>query len=262
MSVASRSVARCSRPGSKVDDVVAQSRQKKKMLIGIIQSNYLPWRGYFDFIDDVDLFVIYDDMQYTKNDWRNRNRIKTPQGPAWITVPTKQVSLNQRIQDTFIDDRKDWRRKHLESIYHNYHRCLGFGWIYPALKDVLERDIDRLSELNVELIKLVCQKLEVTTPIILSSTIDVTGEKTNRIIEIVKALGGDAYLSGPAAKCYLNQDEFKKEGIQLLYKQYDYHSYDQPWGEFVSAVSVIDLLASMGKDSKQFLKSRRGAQES
>jgi len=231
------------------------------MLIGIIQSNYLPWRGYFDFIDDVDLFVIYDDMQYTKNDWRNRNRIKTPQGATWITVPIKQASLKQLIQETFIDDRKDWRRKHLASIYHNYHRCKGFDWIYPALKDVLGRDIDRLSELNVELIKLVCQKLEVTTPVILSSSIEVSGAKTSRIIKIVKELGGDAYLSGPAAKSYLNVDEFKAEGIQLLYKQYDYPSYAQPWGEFVSDVSVIDLLASMGEDSKQFLKSQKGAQE-
>jgi hypothetical protein len=231
------------------------------MLIGIIQSNYLPWRGYFDFIDDVDLFVIYDDMQYTKNDWRNRNRIKTPQGPAWVTIPIKQLSVNQLIQDTVIDDRKDWRRKHLASIYHNYHRCRGFDWIYPELKDVLQRDITKLSELNVELIKMVCQKLEVTTPIVLSSSIDVTGAKTNRIIRVVKALGGNAYLSGPAAKCYLNGDAFKAEGIQLLYKQYDYPSYAQPWGEFVSAVSVIDLLASMGEDSKQFLKSRKGVQE-
>ena len=119
------------------------------MLIGIIQSNYLPWRGYFDFIDDVDLFVIYDDMQYTKNDWRNRNRIKTPQGPAWVTIPIKQLSVNQLIQDTVIDYRKDWRRKHLASIYHNYHRCRGFDWIYPELKDVLQRDITKLSELNV-----------------------------------------------------------------------------------------------------------------
>jgi len=230
------------------------------MLIGIIQSNYLPWRGYFDFIDDVDMFVIYDDMQYTKNDWRNRNRIKTPQGPAWITVPVKQFSLSQLIQETYIDNGKDWRRKHLSSIYHNYHRCRGFEWFYPELKDILEKNIDRLSELNVELIRFVCQKLEVKTPIVLSSALGITGSKTSRIIDIVKVLGGDAYLSGPAAKSYLREEAFKAEGIQLLYKQYAYPSYPQPWGEFVDALSVIDLLASMGDDSRQFLKSHKGAQ--
>ena len=223
--------------------------------VGIIQSNYIPWRGHFDFIDSVDLFVIYDDVQYSKNSWRNRNQIKTPTGLQWLTVPVHaKLSLltdEVRIAQTH----KPWQNTHRRL----FHEFLGPA---PSFKDAIELweegiaagDLT-ISQLNARLIKLVCAYLRIDTPIVMSREYAVTGAKTERLINLLKKLEATAYLSGPAAKGYLDEDLFRENGIRLEYKTYDYPPYPQLWGEFVGTVSVLDLIANTGPEARRFLKS-------
>ena len=225
------------------------------MQVGVIQSNYLPWRGYFDFIDDVDLFVVHDDLQYTKGDWRNRNRIKTPQGLRWLTVPVRYQHTAQLICDTEIDHGRNWQREHRNLITSSLAKA-------PHLHDVLalvEPEFDAghrtISELNVALLRSICSYLGIQTPMRMSSELGLSGTKTERLIQLVTAVGGTSYLSGPSARAYLDEPRFRQAGIRLAYKQYDYAPYAQFWGPFEGAVSIIDTIAHCGPAARDILKS-------
>jgi hypothetical protein len=224
------------------------------MRVGVIQSNYIPWRGYFDFIQSVDLFVFHDDLQYTKGDWRNRNKIKTHKGLEWLSVPVHYNNVKQKICDTEIVNNSGWYKKHESKIKAAYSKS-------PFLTDVLnifkvaDCDHKTISHLNIELIKAVCNYYEIKTEFILSSELSLSGSKTERLIELIKKVGATKYLSGPNAEAYLEKQLFYEEGIILEYKSYDYPVYPQSWGEFIGQVSIIDLIANCGKDGKGFLNS-------
>jgi hypothetical protein len=231
------------------------------MRVGVIQSNYLPWRGYFDFIDDVDVFVFHDDLQFTKGDWRNRNRIKTPRGVRWITVPVHHRCTAQLICDTTIDYSQNWRRDHRNLI--TTHLASA-----PHLRDVLdlvEPEFDAghrtISELNIALITSICRYLQVRTPFRMSSEFRLTRTKTERLIDLLDAMGATTYVSGPTARGYLDEPRFREAGIELEYKQYDYATYPQLWGPFDGAVSIIDTIANCGPAAREVLKSRNGNQQ-
>jgi len=226
------------------------------MRVGIIQSNYIPWRGYFDFIDDVDLFIIYDDVQFTKNDWRNRNQIKTPNGLKWITVPVKYEKLNKLINETKIDYKQNWQSKHIESLNLNYSNSLNIQSCINEYIDIIEKTYNSISELNIAMIKWINSTLKIDTPLKRSEDFNPIGQKTDRLVDILKKVNASVYLSGPAAKNYLEYDKFKEAGISLEFKSYDYIPYPQLWGEFENYVTVIDLLLNCGPDSRNFLKSK------
>jgi len=224
------------------------------MKIGIIQSNYIPWRGYFDFIREVDAFVIHDDIQYTKGDWRNRNKIKTPAGLRWLTVPVHYDYTGQLIQDVRIDDSTKWLDGHLNQFIENYREAPYVSAAYALLVDGGTRNKpETISALNRDLIRNICAYLDIQTPMYSTVTMGITGTKTERIIQICKRLGATEYLSGPAAKAYLDEDALRRAGITPLYKVYDYPPYPQLHGAFSGNVSVLDLIANTGPDVRNYL---------
>jgi len=223
--------------------------------VGIIQSSFIPWRGYFDFIASVDLFIFYDDVQFSKGSWRNRNLIKCQQGTKWLTVPVRHQSLKQLIMDTEIDDRTDWRSLHLKHWASEYANTPYFEDVLNLLGTMGQHEDQTISQLNVRLIKAICAYLNINTPLMLSSELNAEGARTGRLINVLKAVGATSYLSGPSADDYLEKEKFKKASIRLEYKSYSYESYPQLWGNFYGAVTVLDLIANCGPEAKKYLNS-------
>ncbi len=226
------------------------------MKVAVMQSNYIPWKGYFDMINMVDTFVIYDTVQYTKNDWRNRNQIVTRQGLQWLTIPVRVESLQQPINETQVA-LPNWNKKHWNTLQANYAKAPYFS----EFKSLFENEYSSLlgsslSEINYRLIVLVCDVLKIETKIIRSEELMLTGDKNERLIQICDTLGASTYLSGPAAKSYMDIDQFKRNEIQVEWMQYEnYREYKQLSDEFHHAVSVLDLIFNVGEDARSFLNS-------
>ena len=223
--------------------------------IAILQSNFLPWKGYFDIIGSVDAFVVYDRVQYTKNDWRNRNRIKTPSGTRWLTVPVRQESLAQRVDETEIVDR-DILRKHWMTVTQNYRKAGAFRAMAPHLEPLFDRETPvLLSELNVDLLRWFCDFLGIDTPFVDSGKFELGEDRNLRLVEICEALDADRYLSGPAARDYLDEDLFRSRGIDVDWMDYSgYPEYDQPHPPFEHGVSILDLVLSVGENARGLMK--------
>ena len=222
--------------------------------VAILQSNYIPWKGYFDLISYVDEFIIYDDMQFTKNDWRNRNKIKTPQGLNWITIPVGSDN-NRRIRDViFVNN--DWRLKHCKTLEANYAKSPFFEEIFSFIKPILmDESLNSLTELNVSLIKSICNYLGILTPITYCWDYGLIEGKTERLVDLCEKSKADVYVSGPAAKDYIDQALFDKSKIQLEWFEYpNYSEYPQLWGEFQHSVSILDLMFNCGKESYKFMR--------
>jgi hypothetical protein len=227
----------------------------KKLII--TQSNYIPWKGYFDAINIADEFIIYDDMQYTRRDWRNRNKIKTKDGVQWLTVPVEvKGKYFQKINETKISD-PQWAKQHWNTIAHNYSKAAYFN----DYKDIFERTYlgntrEYLSEVNHDFITVVCAILGITTPIRWSSEFDLAEGKTERLVDLCLKAGATDYYSGPAAKSYMDESLFQKAGIKVHYFDYSgYPVYTQLFGEFTHEVSIIDLIFNEGPNAKRFMKS-------
>jgi hypothetical protein len=220
----------------------------------ILQPSYLPWLGYFDQLYKSDVFVLYDDVQYDKHSWRNRNRIKTPSGAQWLTVPVlthgQGKPTNREIR---IDDRQAWGRKHLQALRVNYAKAPAFGEVVQRLEAVLLRPWARLFDVNYALLEATCDLLGLQRDIRLSSQMDIPGEKTERLVAICRALGADRYLTGDAAKDYLDERQFAEKGIQIEYHRYRHPVYQQLHGEFVPYLSVVDVLMNYGRESRKIL---------
>src|SRR5258706_4784611 len=224
------------------------------MKVGIIQSNFLPWRGYFDFIREVDLFIIHDDLQYTKGDWRNRNKIKTSLGSEWITVPVNYRHTNQLIEETAIDYSIPWGKKMLNRIRAAYRLAPFLDVYFSELSELLLEPAESISDLNVRLIHWACHHLKIDTPIKFSREFHPSGPKTERLIGILNQINARVYLSGPAAQSYLVPDLLEGEGIQLEYKKYDYPEYLQLYPPFDPYVSIVDLFFMMGDKAPAYLE--------
>lgn len=220
----------------------------------ILQSNYIPWKGYFDLIASVDEFIIYDEVQYTKNDWRNRNLIKTPQGLKWLTIPVGADS-NRAIKDVVFSNR-NWGQLHCQALHANYRREKYFdevfGLIEPILMDV---NIKTLTEVNVLLIKVICSYLKVNTKISYSWDYGLIEGKTERLVDLSQKTKASTYVSGPSAKNYIDQKNFQDAGIELQWFNYsDYKEYPQLWRDFEHAVSILDLLFNCGQNSSNYMR--------
>ncbi|MFC2175516.1 WbqC family protein [Bacteroidota bacterium] len=223
--------------------------------VAILQSNYIPWKGYFDLINQVDAFVVYDEVQYTKNDWRNRNIIKTKNGPLWLTIPVKQLNLNQKIHETKVFQ-KNWNVKHWKTIKTYYGRSPFFKEYEEVFYETyMNIQTEYLSEINLIFISLVNKILGIDTEIIDSRTLQLNGDKNERLIEAVKKVGGTSYLSGPAAQGYLQVDLFKQEGITVDWMDYShYPEYQQQHPPFTHRVSIIDLIFQIGGNNFKDLR--------
>jgi hypothetical protein len=228
------------------------------MKVGVIQSNYIPWRGYFDFIDSVDLFVFHDDLQYTKNDWRNRNRILTPAGPRWLTVPVSYKHVEQKIDEVPIDYHQNWAARHIEQLSANYRRAPFFQDYVHQFGGIIDEPFPSISELNVAVCKWIMQVLDIRTPVRMSRELAISGKKSERLIDLLTKVGGTTYVSGPSASAYLDLDLFRRHGIRVEYKSYDYPEYPQIQmlqTGFSPAVSALDLLFNTGPEARRYLKS-------
>ena len=219
------------------------------MRVAVLQSNYLPWRGYFDIIHDVDVFVFYDDVQYTVNDWRNRNRIKTANGPVWLTVPVGNQN-DRRICDVGLRD-QSWARKHWRTIEQAYGRAPHFAMVADFLRPIYERPWASLSELNHTLVKgIATDFLGIRTTFRDSREFQLDGQKSDRLLHLLTELGATEYVSGPSARDYLDVAAYQRAGITVEWKDYStYPEYPQLHGTFVPNVSIVDLLVSCGPTS-------------
>lgn len=224
--------------------------------IAISQSNYIPWKGYFDMIAAVDEFILYDDMQYTRRDWRNRNQIKTPQGAQWLTVPVLvKGKYHQKIRETEIDG-SDWVVAHWKALVQNYKRTPHFQSVAEWLEPIyLGESFTNISELNRRLIEQVCFYLGIKTKITNSWDYTLAEGKTERLAELCRQAGGTEYISGPAAKDYVEEHVFTDLNIKLTWFDYaGYPEYPQQWGDFVHSVTILDLLFNCGPDAYQFMR--------
>lgn len=222
--------------------------------VAILQSNYVPWKGAFDLIGSVDHFVLYDSVQFTKNDWRNRNRIKTPQGVQWLTIPVGD-SIGRRIRDVEIRDAATGRA-HWKTLHVNYARARHFAaesrWLEPHFT---AEPWTSLSDVNRRLLEAVCQRLGIRTRFHDDARFGPTGERTERLVAICRALGATCYVSGPAAKAYLDETAFAAAGIAVHWFDYaGYPEYPQLWGPFAHDVSILDLLFNLGDAAPRAMK--------
>lgn len=222
--------------------------------VAVLQSNYLPWKGYFDLIHDADLFIFHDDLQYTKNDWRNRNRIKTPQGSQWLSIPVG-TDQNRLICEVVIND-PSWQAKHWKRIRECYARCPYFSTYQPFFEEVYcGRQWTSLSDLNQHLIRLISREfLQIRTELRDSREYAISGRKLDRLIDQVLKAGGTKYISGPAAKAYIDPARFADAGIELAWKDYaGYPDYSQLHPPFEHGVSILDLLFNVGPDAPWYI---------
>ncbi len=229
--------------------------QRPERRIAIVQSNYIPWKGYFDMIAAVDEFILYDDMQYTRRDWRNRNRVKTQQGLAWLTVPVRvKGKYLQSIRDTEIDG-DGWAEKHWRSLFQSYHRAPFFDEVAERLSPVYRQQHTHLSTLNRALIETVCDYLGITTRISNSWDYRLVEGKSERLADLCEQAGGTEYISGPAARDYLDEGCFAERGIRVGWFDYaGYPEYPQLWGEFTHGVTILDLLFNCGGGAREYMK--------
>jgi len=227
------------------------------MRIAILQSNYVPWKGYFDLINAVDEFVLFDDVQYTRRDWRNRNRIKTPRGPAWLTIPvnTKGKYLDP-IKHITVSDMQ-WAERHWKTIRAAYARAPYFKTYADAIERLyLDCRETRLSAINYRWIRAICEILGISTRISWSMDYEIVDGKTERLVSICRQAGADTYLSGPAARSYIDPEQFRAAKVELTYFDYaGYPEYAQLYPPFDHHVSILDLIFNQGPDSPRYMLS-------
>ena len=226
--------------------------------IAILQSNYIPWKGYFDIINLVDEFILYDDMQYTRRDWRNRNKIKTPDGLKWRTIPVvNKGKFFQKSNETQVQN-SEWCHDHWRALSLNYARAPYFRQYAERLEE-LYRQCEQetyLSKINYRFLTAICEMLDIHTKITWSSDYELAEGKTERLVGLCRSAGGSEYLSGPAAKDYIVDSLFEEAGITLKYMDYSgYPEYPQQFGVFEHGVTVLDLLFNTGPDARKYMKS-------
>ncbi|WP_175746845.1 WbqC family protein [Burkholderia ambifaria] len=227
--------------------------------IAIVQSNYIPWKGYFDLIAATDEFILYDDAQYTRRDWRNRNQIKTPQGVQWLTVPVRvKGRYHQSIRETEIDG-TEWAEQHWTRLRQNYARAPHFARYAPELEALyLHGRHDTLSALNLAMLTWVNRQLGIATRMSSSSDYTLEGDRTDKLLNLCLQAGATEYLSGPAARDYLDESRFAAAHVAVRWFDYPaYPPYAQLWGEFVHGVTVLDVLFHCGPDAHQHVVTGR-----
>ena len=227
-------------------------------VVGILQPGYMPWQGFFQQMLYSDVFVLYDDVQYDKHGWRNRNRVKGPRGPVWLTVPVVTKGLNQPlINQVRIDaSQGNWAKKHLGTIRQNYAKAPHFQPYFSQLEELLlGRTWDLLWALDLELIRLMAGWLGLGAELKLSSDLGVENpDATGRLIEIIKQVGGQVFFEGAAGRDYLDQEAFARQDIQLVFQKFEPRPHPQQYQGFEPYLSALDLVLNCGPDSRGYLE--------
>lgn len=227
--------------------------------LAVLQPGYLPWLGFFDQILRSDVFVLYDDVQFDKHGWRNRNRVKGRRGPQWLTVPIHHRRRGQqRILDIEINNGTSWARKHIATIRHLYARAPFLSTYLPELADLLRGDWKRLVDLDVAVIQLMTRWLDIRRPVLRASELGVPGARNERLVALCRSVGATDYLSGDAARAYLDVSLFEANGIRVHWQRYSHPVYPQLHGDFISHLSALDLLLNCGPESTAILRHTGG----
>jgi hypothetical protein len=228
--------------------------------LAIIQPSYIPWRGYFHQIQMADVFMFYDDVQYDKHGWRNRNRIKTPNGTIWLTIPV--AARGNVVEQTPINEircaSKSWGRKHWATLSQSYGRAPFFERYAPLLEEFYARKDDRLAELAIDLTLRLAAELGIErTRFVRSSEVEgIEGASTDRVLSIVRLLGADHFITGPTARAYLDEAKLASARVTLEYMRYEYPEYEQLHPPYEPRVSILDLLFMKGPDAGDFIWGR------
>jgi len=226
------------------------------MNVVILQPSYIPWRGYFDQIRRADVFVFYDDIQYDKHGWRNRNQIKTHQGKQWLTIPVhaKGATLGTQIKDVRIDWSKPWAKSHLKALTISYSKAPYFKDYVPLLESFYQQRHEFLADFTIQTSKtLACELGFTSTRFLRSSELsNIEGQGTDRVISILKHLGATHYISGPSAIEYMEPEKFDAIGITFEYMQYNYREYSQLHPPYDPFVSILDLLFMTGSEAGSY----------
>lgn len=213
----------------------------------IHQPNYLPWIGYFHKILRSDIFIFLDDSEYSSGSWMNRNRIKTPDGWTWLTVPVRDSSVP--IREVRIANQNNWSEEHWKSLTHNYGGAPYFEEWRPYLADVYDKEWERLYPLNFHLSEEICNELGVAYEFVEASTFDISGTGSERLAKLCDAVDADRYLCGMGADGYMSESDFEERGIAVAYQDFEYPTYDQRFGEFIPNLSFIDVLMNVGRNT-------------
>jgi hypothetical protein len=225
------------------------------MKIGILQPGYLPWLGFFEQMYKSDVFVIYDDVQYDKDGWRNRNRIKTPKGAQWLTVPVHvKFKDKQFIKDVKIDNAINWMKRHLFSIRQNYAKSLWHEKYIDIFEEAYSKKWDYLIDIDMFFINKIKDCLGIKDKkLIMSSSLNIKGDRLDKIITICRTFKIDSFYEGSAGKNYIDENYFNKNGIKVKYQDYKHPEYNQLYGEFIPYLSIVDLLFNHGDESLSIL---------
>jgi hypothetical protein len=225
-------------------------------VISIRQPGYLPYLGFFKKIESVDTFVFLDDVQYSRGDWDNRNKIRTPNDSIWLTVPilSKPVKLLNQVK---IDYSKNWLYKHKSAIKFNYENSPFFDLYWKNIESILDKSYEKLLELNISLIDYFLSVLQIKTETILSSTLDLNSAGSKKLLDICKLLDADTYLSGELGKNYLDKKIFQNANIKIIFEKFHHPVYNQNNSNFLSNLSIIDLLFNEGPNSIEILKNSK-----
>jgi hypothetical protein len=228
------------------------------LIVAVHQPQYLPWLGYFDKMRRADVFCYLNDVQYKKNEWQNRNRIKTAQNLQWITVPVR-YHFPEKILEVHINNGVDWARKHLQALITNYSRAPYYSEYMPIFEEVYSGEWEFISELNVHLIERLKSVLDLDEKsTVLSSDLELREEPTDRLIDICKALGADTYLAGQGGADYMDLTRFEKNGLKLIVQEFQHPVYPQLFGGFHSHLSIVDLLFNCGPESMNIIREANG----
>ncbi len=227
------------------------------MIVAVHQPHYFPWAGYLDKMDTADVFVLLDTVQYEKNGWQNRNRIKTAQGWQWLTVPVLH-RFGTPISDIRIENRSGWAKKHRKTLAAGYARAPYYSRYTGWLDDVYGREWERLDALNGEMLAFLAGEIGVKTPVVRASALgDLPGDPNERLAAMVRRLGGDVYLAGSGCGDYLRREVFEDSGVEVIFQDFHPTEYPQFHGDFVPGLAVFDLLLNCGEDSLGIIRKGR-----
>jgi len=225
------------------------------MIISVHQPAYLPWLGYFEKISRSDVFVFLDTVQFEKNSYINRNKIKTPQGWQWLTIPVKvKGHTDSTLEDTEIDDTQPWRAKHLKSIEMNYRKAPFFSECFPKIERLLSLPTGNLAELCWQQLSFWIGEFGINTTMIRASQLNIDSCKSELVLDICKYFSVDHYLSGAMGRGYLVENDFSSAGIAVEYQNFIHPAYPQRWGDFEPYMAIVDYLMNCGSGKLPFLK--------
>jgi len=226
------------------------------MRVAIHQPQYLPWLGYLDKLDRVNVFVLLDCVQFKKHEWQNRNRIRTAQGWQYLTVPVLH-EFPQRLDEVRINNQSDWRRKHRQALETHYGKAPYYDRYAPLVQHLLARNGEWLSPLNEAMLTMLAGALGITTPIVKASQYEARHEPTGRLVDLCKAVGADCYLAGAGGRDYMNLKDFEEAGITVEFQDFVSPEYAQVYRPFIAGLSALDLLFNCGPDGFRLVREAR-----